>query len=362
MQLLGLEPDIRAGVPNVAGGPIIEVARLGGFRPLVGIALITRTPSLYNAAPNASFTSFIENMPLRNLPTVTDTVPGASAIQETLDRTEWAQQAANPAAYAPFIQRPVIIQFARGDKTVPNPTTSAILRACGCATRATLYRNDLAYALNPAVGKNPHTFLTNIVGAGALYALEAQAQIATFFASDGKLTIDPDGRGRSSRRRRRWFPRTSRTSRRSTSRRRLSGCRRLVLAVGRARFSGRMGTAGRCVTSSPSRWWRRSPIVAATAAIFMIPWEGVAAIVVLAALHVALGLAVGRWWVLLLPIPLLAILLAPSTDCTGDLCGNGVYAFFLVWYAGVACALVAVGVGARRLIVRRLLASAARAD
>ena len=30
VQLLGLEPDIRAGVPNVAGGSIIEVARLGG--------------------------------------------------------------------------------------------------------------------------------------------------------------------------------------------------------------------------------------------------------------------------------------------------------------------------------------------
>lgn len=189
-QLLGLEPDIRAGVPNVPGGSIIEIARLGGFRPLVGIALITRIPSLYNAPPNPSFTSFIENMPLRNLPIVTDTVTGASAIQENLDRNEWAQQAANPAAYAPFITRPVIFQFARGDKTVPNPTTSAILRACGCANRATLFRNDLAFALNPAVGNNPHTFLTNIVGAGALYALAAQQQIATFFASDGVITID----------------------------------------------------------------------------------------------------------------------------------------------------------------------------
>jgi hypothetical protein len=135
-------------------------------------------------------------MPLRNLPTVTDTVPGASAIQESLDRNEWAQQAANPAAYAPFLTQPVIFQFARGDMTVPNPTTSAILRACGCANRATLYRNDLAYTLNPATPKNPHTFLTNIaVPSVALYAFEAQAQIATFFATDGAVTIDPDGPG-----------------------------------------------------------------------------------------------------------------------------------------------------------------------
>src|SRR6267143_1163753 len=52
-QLLGLEPDIRAGVPNVPGGPIIEIARLSpAFRPLVGLAMITRTPSLYNTVPN----------------------------------------------------------------------------------------------------------------------------------------------------------------------------------------------------------------------------------------------------------------------------------------------------------------------
>jgi len=193
VQLLGLEPDIHAGVANVPGGSIIEIARLSpSFRPLVGSSLITRTPSLYNAVPNASFTSFVENIPLRNLPLLVDTVPGASAIQAVIDNTEWAQQAANPAAYAPFITRPVIIQFARGDKTVPNPTASAILRAGQLASRATIFRNDLAFAANPAVNKNPHTFLTNITGAGAKYAFAAQQQIATFFASDGAMTIDPD--------------------------------------------------------------------------------------------------------------------------------------------------------------------------
>ena len=202
-QLLGLEPDIRAGVPNVAGGPIIEIARLSpSFRFLVGLSLIGRKPSLYNnPVPNVdpnditkSFTNFNENMPLRNLPLVVNTVPGATAVANLIDNTEWAQQAGNPAAYAPFITRPVIFQFARGDQTVPNPTTSAILRACGCADRATLFRNDLA---RPAFGTsaNPHTFLTNIVGPGAPFAFAAQQQIATFFTSDGATTIDPDGAG-----------------------------------------------------------------------------------------------------------------------------------------------------------------------
>src|SRR5215218_11215493 len=147
-QLLGLEPDIRAGVPNVPGGPITEIARLSpSFRILVGLALLGRTPSLYNAVPNAGFDNFDENIPLRNLPLRVDTVGGASAIQTYIDRAEWAQQAANPAAYAPFVTPgKVIVQFARGDKTVPNPTTSAILRAGNLAGRATLFRNDLAKA------------------------------------------------------------------------------------------------------------------------------------------------------------------------------------------------------------------------
>jgi hypothetical protein len=195
---LGLEPELHAGVPNVPGGPIIEIARLSpSFRPLVGGGLITRVPSLYNATPNPPlFTSFNENIPLRNLPPVIDTVPGASAIQELIDRQEWVQQAGNPAAYAPLVSRPIILQFARGDMTVPNPTTSAIIRAGDLASRTTLFRNDLAFAANPAVGRNPHAFLTNIGNpAAAPFALGAQAQIATFFASDGATTIDPDGTG-----------------------------------------------------------------------------------------------------------------------------------------------------------------------
>jgi hypothetical protein len=195
-QLLGLEPDIRAGVLNVPGGPIIEIARLSpSFRILVGLSLLVRTPPLYNAIPNPGLNNFHENIPLRGQPPVTAS-SDETAIQQLIDRTEWAQQAANPAAYSPYVSAPVIYQFARGDQTVPNPTTSAILRACGCADRATLFRNDLAFAVNPGVGKNPHTFLTNLANAlTAPYAFAAQQQIATFFTSDGATTIDPDGPG-----------------------------------------------------------------------------------------------------------------------------------------------------------------------
>ena len=89
---------------------------------------------------------------------------------------------------------------------MPNPTTTALLRAGDLADRATYFRNDLfiaALSADPTVSavvvsalKNPHTFLTNIqLPASAPIALAAQQQIAAFFASDGTLTLDPDGGG-----------------------------------------------------------------------------------------------------------------------------------------------------------------------
>jgi hypothetical protein len=203
--VLGIEPNIKVGVPNVPGGSISEITRLSpAFRPLAGIALATRMPSLINVA-HPSGIVFNDNVPLRNQPPVINDVPGAMAIAQFLDRSEWVQQAGNPVAYAPFVRKhplpgntakPVIMQIAKGDTTVPNPTSTAIIRAGDLADRTTFFRNDLAHAANPGVPKNPHTFLTNIsVPAAAGFAIGAQQQIAVFFATNGTTVIDPDGPG-----------------------------------------------------------------------------------------------------------------------------------------------------------------------
>ncbi|MDM0112814.1 hypothetical protein QTI66_11700 [Variovorax sp. J22R133] len=206
---LGVEGAVRAGVPNVPGGSIPEVARLGVFRPLTGFALATRQPQLLNLPPTASLPvplNFNENIPLRDLPPLVNEVPGASAIQQVLENNTWVQQTGNPVSYAPYIRKqplpgngpkPVIVQFAKGDQTVPNPTSSALVRAGELSDRAMFFRNDLAFAaLGGAIPKNPHTFLTNIgIPAAAPLAVAAQTQIALFFASDGALVIDPDGAG-----------------------------------------------------------------------------------------------------------------------------------------------------------------------
>jgi hypothetical protein len=199
-KFLAVEPNVSAGVPNVGGGGINEISRLGTFRPLVTASLAARVPSLLNLPGG-----FDENIPLRNLPPVVNTVPGAIAIQEVLEHTEWVSQSGNPVAYAPHLRasplagvpaKSILFQFAKGDQTVPNPTTTAILRAGGLRDRATFFRNDLAFAADPTVPKNPHTFLTRITTPSvAAVAFGAQRQIATFFASHGVTIIDPDGAG-----------------------------------------------------------------------------------------------------------------------------------------------------------------------
>jgi virulence factor lipase-like protein len=196
---LGIEPDIRAGVPNVPGGSIIDIVRLSpSFQLLLTQALSVRIPVLLNAGPPIFFN---DNSPLRNLPPVTNNVPGAIAIQTVEDTSRWLGQAGDPVAWAPFIRKnplpgdlakPVIIQFARGDETVPNPTATALIRSGDLTDRTTFYRNDIAFAAKVSPLKNPHTFLTTLpLG----IAIEPQIQIGIFFASNGAVEIDPDSVG-----------------------------------------------------------------------------------------------------------------------------------------------------------------------
>jgi len=196
---MGIENDIRAGVPNVPGGSIIDIVRLSpSFQLLLTQALAVRIPALLNAGPPIFFN---DNSPLRNLPPVTNNVPGAIAIQTVEDTSRWLGQAGDPVAWAPFIRKdplpgdqakPVIIQFARGDETVPNPTATALIRSGDLTDRTTFYRNDIAFAVGVSTLKNPHTFLTSLPSP---IAIEPQIQIGVFFATNGALEIDPDSVG-----------------------------------------------------------------------------------------------------------------------------------------------------------------------
>jgi hypothetical protein len=222
---LAVEPSVLAGVPNSPGEPFAN-RQLGGRGPL-GLLLRSREPSLINFPGIRVFGGrtfnppyFDEDMPLRNdtpLPVrleddttriiqspVTNTVVGAMAIQEVLDNTMWASQPGSPVAYAPHLRKAplagvpaksVIYQFGKGDQSVPNPNTTAILRAGELADRATFYRHDLAYAEDPTIPRDPHLYLISPTSANALVAAIARAyqeQIASFFESDGKRIIHPE--------------------------------------------------------------------------------------------------------------------------------------------------------------------------
>ena len=207
-----VDPSIRAMTLNVPGGPLSELVRLGPTRrPVFGTLLQERVPSLLNS-PGVSVLDGVavpaprwdENKPLRNLPPVINAVDGAMPIQELIDRTEWAFQPGNSLAYVPHLRqdplpgvsaKSVLLQFAKGDQTSPNPAMTAFVDAGGLADRTTFYRNDLAFAEDSRVPRNPHGFLNNPTSPIPLVSAVsrgAQHQMGAFFASDGADILHPD--------------------------------------------------------------------------------------------------------------------------------------------------------------------------
>jgi hypothetical protein len=223
---LAVEPDVQVGdLTNPGHSYVNEVGRLSN-RGTIGTALAGRVPSLLNSPGITSVDGrtisqpwFDDNMPLRNgIPLyvilqdgtmrtiqspVMNTVAGAMAIQEFFDNGDWASQAGNPEGYAPHLRKDplagvpaktVIVQLATGDQTATNPSVTAVIRAGDLADRATLYRHDLAFVGIPGLPTDPHRFVVATdVAAFRPIALAAQAQIATFFASDGTAIIQPPG-------------------------------------------------------------------------------------------------------------------------------------------------------------------------
>jgi hypothetical protein len=194
--LMAVDPMVRVGVLNVAGGPIVEIGRQSPvFRGLVVNQLIRRTPSLLNGE-----NEFTESLPLPGEGPVRQPAPGALAIQSYFDRAEWLQQSANPVAFAPYLRqaplpgvppRPVLFQWAVGDQTVPNPTTVALLNAGLLQPVSSLYRHDLMASGLSERFRDPHGFLTWLAFP-EVYAIgrAAQEQAARFFLAGGQR-IDP---------------------------------------------------------------------------------------------------------------------------------------------------------------------------
>ena len=197
---LAVESRARVGVLAVPGGPVPEIARLSPvFRPLVREALGRRSPSLLNVPGD-----FREDLPLRGDPPVVAPAPGALAIQEYLARVEWLGRRADPVAYARHLRQSplpgleparVLVQFALGDRVVPNSTTAALVRAGELGDRTVVMRTDRVARAAGAEWRDPHVFLLAVRAPGLIGRLAqvAQEQLARFLREDGEAVWTPTG-------------------------------------------------------------------------------------------------------------------------------------------------------------------------
>jgi hypothetical protein len=209
-----LDPSVRASVFGGPGGSIADVVRLnaaGPYRSLLGQILAGSTPSLLNLPPGSADPINPGN-PLafnENLPPVpwdcpqprVNCVPGAIAIQDKIERIEWAQQSGDAIAYAPHLRkaplagvpaRPVLIPFAQGDSVVATTTAGNVLRAGDLADRTLYFRALDAFGDPNQTQVDEWLVQINPKVTQPCYALHAQESTATFLATDGTTTPDPN--------------------------------------------------------------------------------------------------------------------------------------------------------------------------
>lgn len=185
--IAAVDPAIEAAVLNVAPGTEVETFRLSQeFHPTLGmIAVSRRQPSLLNKGSD-----FDDDTPFRWEAVRIRTLAGAEQLQDFLERSEWLSAIATPTFLAPYLKQAtlpgspikrVLFQFALGDRTVPNPSTSGLIRAANLRERTTLYRADLAKIAVPAMRDDPHTYLVPLGPAQSLFVSIATLQQAIEF-------------------------------------------------------------------------------------------------------------------------------------------------------------------------------------
>jgi len=204
--LTAVEPAVRAAALNVPGGSIADIVRWSpGFADTAAAVLTSQHPPLLPVG-----TPFTDSFPFPDQP-VSINGPGTTDTQYYMELIEWVGNPGDPIGFAPHLSRsplrgvaakPVLFQMARGDQTIPNPTSTALIRAAGAASSTWMYRHDLAQVAFPGqLPQNPHLYLALFLGQSGgtvalpslpalLVGLAAQNQIAGFLTSDGKVIPD----------------------------------------------------------------------------------------------------------------------------------------------------------------------------
>jgi hypothetical protein len=191
--LMGTDPLFHRGLLNVPGGPIVDIARLSGFRGDLAATIERSRPNLLNGGPGLN--GFTEDLPLRNDPPMVIKHRGAAALQELFATGNWYGRTGSPETFAPRIRlRPdpawasnpkeVAFQTAYADGTVPNPTAATLYRAGALFDRVVYYRNDKT----PTYDTNPHGFLADPTLAGRD---SGEQQLAEFLDTGTLLNTAP---------------------------------------------------------------------------------------------------------------------------------------------------------------------------
>ena len=196
--VMALEPSIETAVLNVAPANAVDTARLSpSLRVLTTLFLGLRQPSLLNRG-----FEYEEEIPLRNEPVRLIRAPGALAIQEALARFEWIETSGSALVFAPHLKsatlpgvgaKRILWQMAWGDRTVPNPSTAALIRAANMTDSFTVYRHDVARQTSPDLDPNPHAFLVPLGNADAqLISLLTLQQVLGYLVTSGAEIVDPN--------------------------------------------------------------------------------------------------------------------------------------------------------------------------
>ena len=210
--LAALDPSVNLVTLSGCCGTVPEYARWNvNQRSALGRQLAARVPSLINADGLTSIDGvpvtppfYNENKPLRNRPTVVNTVAGAMEIQEAFETREWGQLAGTNSSlsWMPYLSvRPlpgnsvktVLVYLFKGDQQAVNPSADeAVPQALMPYTL--FYRHDLAFAQDPTIPKNPHMLILMPNSPNALVRAVSrgmQAQMADFHASGGAIVNTP---------------------------------------------------------------------------------------------------------------------------------------------------------------------------
>lgn len=100
---------------------------------------------------------------------------------------------AGPNTLPGHAQKSVLFMIQKGDQSAPNPRSTQLARAGALADVTTFFRNDVAFADDPTINKNPHAMqlrwpmsgLSGPIGRGSV------EQTAIFLSSGGRDIMHP---------------------------------------------------------------------------------------------------------------------------------------------------------------------------